>query len=144
MKLDKSVGKEDLKRWKMIEVRRKRKKLFLLTGWPFCCADLDSLKLKTSPPKDVSRHKPHFAVPPQNFPFGCIIRTPFVVSPSISTLSCHFVAFSFFFVNSSSSSSLFLVWKRKMKRKNYYEKDEDKKKGQTIAQTKKGNLRRHK
>lgn len=65
-----------------------------LTGWPFCCADLDSRRLKTSPPKDVSRHNPHFAVPPQNFPLGCIIKTPFVVRPSISTLSCHFVAFS--------------------------------------------------
>ena len=66
----------------------------ILTGWPFCCADLDSRKLKTSPPNDVSRHKPHFALPPQNLPFGCIMRTPFVVRPSISTLSCHFVAFS--------------------------------------------------
>lgn len=66
----------------------------LRTGWPFCCAERDSRRLKTSPPTEHSRHRPHLALPPQNEPLGCIIKTPLVVRPSISTLSCHFVAFS--------------------------------------------------
>lgn len=67
---------------------------YTLTGWPFCWADRDSLKLNTSPPTEHSRQQPHLPLPPQNWPFGCMISTPFVVSPSISTLSCHLVAFS--------------------------------------------------
>lgn len=71
---------------------------FQRTGWPFCCADLDSRRLNTSPPTEHSRHTPQSAKPPQNWPFGCIMRTPFVVRPSISTLSCHLVAFSYEFI----------------------------------------------
>lgn len=77
-----------------------------LTCFPFCCADLDSLKLNISPPTEHSRHTPHLALPPQNWPFGCMIRTPFVVRPSISTLSCHFVAFSWNQTDNLVSSTL--------------------------------------
>jgi hypothetical protein len=65
-----------------------------LTTSPFCWAERDSRKEKTPPPTDTSRHRPDFASPPQNDPRGCIMRTPFVVRPSISRFSCHFVAFS--------------------------------------------------
>lgn len=79
---------------KSIKVPSCRALVSSYTGWPFCCADRHSLRLNTSPPTDVSRHSPHSADPPQNWPLGCMIRTPFVVRPSISTLSCHLVAFS--------------------------------------------------
>lgn len=86
------------------------------TGSPFCCADLDSRRLKTSPPTEHSRHGvvPGFSVlPPTNSPFGCIIKMPFVVRPSISTLSCHFVAFSY---HAKSK------WKRECEREREIEK----------------------
>jgi len=65
-----------------------------LTTTPFCWAERDSRIEKTPPPTDTSRHMPHFASPPQKDPRGCMMRTPFVVRPSISRFSCHFVAFS--------------------------------------------------
>lgn len=65
------------------------------TTCPFRCADLDSLSACTPPPTDVSSQQLHFASPPQKLPFGCIMRTPFVVRPSISyPFSRHFEAFS--------------------------------------------------
>jgi hypothetical protein len=65
-----------------------------LTTAPFCWAERDSRMENTPPPTDTSRHRPHFASPPQKGPRGCMMRTPFVVRPSISRFSCHFVAFS--------------------------------------------------
>ena len=68
--------------------------ILTLTTTPFCWAERDSRMEKTPPPTDTSRHMPHFASPPQKEPRGCMMRTPFVVRPSISRFSCHFVAFS--------------------------------------------------
>lgn len=75
-----------------------------LTGWPFCCADLDSLRLNISPPTEHSRHK-RFS----ELVFGCIIKTPFVVRPSISILSCHFVAFSCQWQNRNYENGAFVM-----------------------------------
>lgn len=50
----------------------------------FCCAERLSLSENTAPPTEVSRHGPQVALPPQKSPRGCMINTPFVVSPSIS------------------------------------------------------------
>lgn len=63
--------------------------------YTFCCADRLSRKENTAPPTEVSRQGPQVALPPQKSPLGCIMRTPFVVRPSISWFSVHFVAFSY-------------------------------------------------
>ena len=84
-------NKKQESRWPKFPVSRNS---VILTTTPFCWAERDSRMEKTPPPTDTSRHMPHFASPPQKDPRGCMMRTPFVVRPSISRFSCHFVAFS--------------------------------------------------
>lgn len=86
------------------------------TFWPFCWADRDSLVVNTPPPTDVSSQYLHFASPPQNVPLGCIIRTPFVVSPSISLpFSCHLFAFSYKYFKTWWNCFHYFLWNKHKK-----------------------------
>ena len=56
----------------------------------------DSLRLKTAPHTLTSIHSPTELSSAMKPSVGCIIKTPFVVTPSISPLSFfHLVAFSY-------------------------------------------------
>lgn len=65
----------------------------LLTRLLFCGVDLDSLRAYTPPSTETSLQILGFGSV-ENPLIGCMIRTPFVVSPSISPSLYHFVAFS--------------------------------------------------
>lgn len=74
-----------------VEVKKSWK---ILTARPFFWAERLSLREYIPPQTETSRHTPGSESPPQKEPWGCIRRIPFVVKPSISRPSCHFVAFS--------------------------------------------------
>ena len=67
----------------------------LRTGLLCCGTDLDSRSAYIPPPTDTSRQTPPPLAPTPNCVRGCMMRTPFVIKPSISEPFCHLVAFSY-------------------------------------------------